>query len=199
MFVHPILLGRGLIAFFVFASFGAVWSGIALALAGSPWHLSETQIGLFGFAGLAGALGAGRAGRWADAGHTNRVTGIALVILLASWVAIGQLTSSLVWLVLGVVLLDFAVQAVHVSNQHILTTVYAHRTSTAIGAYMVFYSLGSAIGAAATTALYDAAGWTGSALLGAAVSAGALVTFALSLRRARRTARLDRRREAALS
>lgn len=187
MFLHPVFLSRGLIAFFLFASFGAVWSGMALALSGSPWHLSETQIGLFGFAGLAGALGAGRAGRWGDAGHANRVTGIALVILLASWVAIGQLTWSLVWLVLGVIVLDFAVQAVHVSNQHILTTVYAHRASTTIGAYMVFYSLGSALGAAATTALYDAAGWVGSALLGAAFSAGGLVTFALrELTRTRR-------------
>ena len=186
MFTHPVFLSRGLIAFFLFASFGALWSGMALPLAGSPWHLSETQIGLFGIAGLVGALGAARAGRWADAGYANRVTGIALIGLLASWFVIGQLTWSLVLLILGVILLDFAVQAVHVSNQHILTTVYADRISTTIGAYMVFYSLGSALGAATTTALYAAAGWPGSALLGAAFAVGGLVTWALSLRTAKR-------------
>ncbi|MFD0903202.1 MFS transporter [Actinomadura sediminis] len=174
LFVRPLFLGRGLVAFFLFASFGTLWSGMALPLAGPPWHLDEAQIGLFGLAGLAGALGAARSGRWGDAGHARRVTGIALVLLLASWVAIGQLTWSLPLLVLGVILLDFAVQAVHVSNQHALTAAYPGRTGSAIGGYMVFYSLGSAAGAAATTALFDAAGWIGPTVLGATFALCAL-------------------------
>ncbi|WP_233526236.1 MFS transporter [Actinomadura spongiicola] len=180
MFTRPVFLGRGLIAFFLFASFGALWSGMALPLAGAPWHLSQTQIGLFGVAGLAGALGAARSGRWGDGGHARRVTGLALALLAVSWAAIGQLTWSLPLLVLGVILLDFAVQAVHVSNQHTLAGAYPGRTSTAIGAYMVFYSLGSAAGAAATTALFDVAGWTGPTVLGAVLALCALATWALS-------------------
>ncbi|QWF84058.1 MFS transporter [Amycolatopsis sp. CA-230715] len=182
LFTRPVFLSRGLIAFFLFASFGTLWSGMALPLAGAPWHLSEAQIGLFGIAGLAGALGAARSGRWGDSGHAGRVTGVALVLLLGSWLAIGQLGWSLALLIVGVVALDFAVQAVHVSNQHILTTTYADRTSTTIGGYMVFYSLGSASGATATTALFDSAGWTGPAVLGAALSLCALATWALARR-----------------
>ncbi|RSN52159.1 MFS transporter [Actinomadura sp. WAC 06369] len=174
LFVQPPFLGRGLVAFFLFASFGTLWSGMALPLAGPPRYLDETQIGLFGLAGLAGALGAARAGRWADAGHARRVTGLALALLLASWAAIGQLPWSLPLLVAGVIVLDFAVQAVHVSNQHALTAAYPDRAGSVIGGYMVFYSLGSALGAAATAALYDAAGWTGSAVLGAAFALCAL-------------------------
>ncbi|UOZ03649.1 MFS transporter [Amycolatopsis sp. WQ 127309] len=184
LFTQPTFLSRGLIAFFLFASFGALWSGMALPLAGEPWHLSEARIGLFGVAGLAGALGAARSGRWGDAGHARRGTGVALVLLLGSWLAIGQLGWSLVLLVLGVVVLDFAVQVVHVGNQHVLTAAYADRTSSTIGGYMVFYSLGSALGAAATTALFDAVGWAGSTILGAAFACGALVTWALSGHRA---------------
>lgn len=180
LFAQPVFLSRGLIAFFLFASFGTLWSGMALPLSGEPWHLSEAQIGLFGIAGLAGALGAARSGRWGDAGRANRVTGIALAVLLASWLAIGQLPWSLPLLILGVILLDFAVQAVHVSNQHILTTAYPDRTSTTIGAYMVFYSLGSALGAAATTALFDATGWIGPTILGATLALCALATWAFS-------------------
>lgn len=178
LFVQPLFLGRGLVAFFLFASFGTLWSGMAPPLAGPPWHLDEAQIGLFGVAGLAGALGAARAGRWADAGHARRVTGVALALLLASWAAIGQLPWSLPLLALGVVLLDFAVQAVHVSNQHALTAAYPDRTGSVIGGYMVFYSLGSALGAAATTALFDAAGWTGPTVLGAAFALCALAVAA---------------------
>ncbi|MFC4015721.1 MFS transporter [Nonomuraea purpurea] len=180
LFAQPVFLGRGLIAFFLFASFGTLWSGMALPLAGAPWHLSAAQIGLFGVAGLAGALGAARSGRWGDAGHARRVTGIALALLLGSWAAIGQLPWSMSLLILGVILLDFAVQAVHVSNQHTLTTAYPDRTSTTIGAYMVFYSLGSALGAAATTALLDATGWLGPTVLGATLALCALATWAVT-------------------
>jgi predicted MFS family arabinose efflux permease len=180
LFAQPTFVGRGLIAFFLFASFGTLWSGMALPLAGEPWHLSEAQIGLFGIAGLAGALGAARSGRWGDAGHSGRVTGIGLALLLGAWLAIGSLGWSLLLLLLGVVVLDFAVQAVHVSNQHVLTTAHPDRTSSTIGGYMVFYSLGSASGAIATTALFDAAGWTGPAVLGAALALCALVTWALA-------------------
>jgi predicted MFS family arabinose efflux permease len=187
LFTQRVFLGRGLIAFFLFASFGTLWSGMALPLAGEPWHLSETQIGLFGIAGLAGALGAARAGRWGDAGHVGRVTGVALALLLCSWLATGQLGWSLLLLVVGVVVLDFAVQAVHVGNQHVLTAAYPGRTSSAVGGYMVFYSLGSAFGATATTALFDAAGWAGPTLLGAALSLCAIAAWALADRVALRS------------
>lgn len=185
LFTQPVFLGRGLIAFFLFASFGTLWSGMALPLADAPWHLGEAQIGLFGVAGLAGALGAARSGRWGDAGHARRVTGIALALLIASWAAIGQLPWSLLWLGLGVVLLDFAVQVVHVSNQHVLTAAYPERTSTAIGGYMVFYSLGSALGATATTALFESFGWGGSVVLGAGLAGCAVVVWGVAAARQR--------------
>jgi predicted MFS family arabinose efflux permease len=197
LFTQPTFLGRGLIAFFLFASFGTLWSGMALPLAGEPWHLSEAQIGLFGIAGLAGALGAARSGRWGDAGHPSRVTGIALALLLGSWLAIGSLGWSLLLLILGVIVLDFAVQAVHVSNQHILTTAYPDRTSSTIGGYMVFYSLGSAFGAIATTALFDTAGWMGPTILGAALALCALVTWVLADHVGITTGRTTARRGAA--
>ncbi|MGP3755381.1 MFS transporter [Streptomyces sp. IBSNAI001] len=180
MFRERLFVSRGLIAFFLFASFGTLWSGLALPLAAGPWHLSPAQIGLFGIAGLAGALGASRAGQAADAGRANAITGGALALLAASWLATGQASWSLWPVIVGVVVLDFAVQAVHVNNQHLLTAAYPHRTSSAIGGYMLFYSLGSAVGATGTTAVYSAAGWAGSSLLGAAFALCALLVWAVS-------------------
>ncbi|MDQ0746994.1 putative MFS family arabinose efflux permease [Streptomyces africanus] len=182
LFGQRVFLTRGLIAFFLFASFGTLWSGLSLPLANPPWQLSESRIGLFGIAGLAGALGAARAGRWADAGRAAPVTGLALALLILSWAAIGQLPWSLWLLIAGIVVLDFAVQAVHVSNQHQLTTAYPDRVSSVLGGYMVFYSLGSALGAAATTAVFTAYGWTGSSLLGAGCAACALAVRAADRR-----------------
>lgn len=134
LFGQRIFLTRGLIAFFLFAPFGTLWSGLSLPLADTPWELSESQIGLFGIAGLAGALGAGR---WADAGRAAPVTGGALTLLILSWAAIAQLPWSLWLLIVGIVVLDFAVQAVHVSNQHLLTAAHPDRVSSVIGSYMV--------------------------------------------------------------
>ncbi|MBD0711500.1 MULTISPECIES: MFS transporter [unclassified Streptomyces] len=179
LFGQRLFLTRGFIAFFLFASFGTLWSGLSLPLADAPWHLSESQIGMFGVAGLAGALGAARAGRWADAGRAIPMAGLALVLLIVSWTATAQLTWSLWLLVIGVIVLDFAVQVVHVSNQHMLTTAHPDRTSGVIGGYMVFYSLGSALGAAATTSVFTSHGWVGSSLLGAGFAACALIVWAV--------------------
>ncbi|MFI9560230.1 MFS transporter [Nonomuraea endophytica] len=183
LFRQRVFLTRGLITFFLFASFGTLWSGLSLPLADMPWQLSESQIGLLGVAGLAGALGAARAGRWADAGRAAPVTGLALTLLILSWAAIAQLPWSLWLLIAGIVVLDFAVQAVHVSNQQLLTAAHPDRTSSVVGGYMVFYSLGSALGAAATTAVFTAHGWIGSSLLGAAFAACALAVWAIDRRR----------------
>lgn len=178
LFGQRLFLTRGLIAFFLFASFGTLWSGLSLPLANAPWHLSESQIGLLGIAGLAGALGAARAGRWADAGRAIPVSGLALALLIASWAATAQLSRSLWLLVIGVLVLDFAVQVVHVSNQHLLTTAHPERTSGVIGGYMVFYSLGSALGAATTTSVFTSHGWAASSLLGAGFATCALIVWA---------------------
>ena len=193
LFRDPLFLSRGLIAFFLFASFGALWSGLALPLSAGPWQLTTAQIGAFGIAGLVGALGATRAGRWADAGRADLVTGIALALLAASWIASAQAPWSLVLVIVGVIVLDFAVQAAHVSNQSLLTAAYPHQTSSVIGGYMIFYSLGSALGATATTAIYSLSGWTGSAALGAVFALGGLLTWTLSRRTvARDGTRADR-------
>jgi predicted MFS family arabinose efflux permease len=182
LFRERLFVTRGLIAFFLFASFGTLWSGLALPLAAAPWRMNAAQIGLFGLAGLVGALGAARAGRWADAGFARAVTGSALALLVVSWAAIGQASWTLWPVVAGVVVLDFAVQAVHVSNQHLLTTAHPEATSSAIGGYMLFYSLGSALGATATTTAFAAAGWAGSSALGAAFALGAFAVWAIGLR-----------------
>ncbi|MCV7416475.1 MFS transporter [Mycolicibacterium litorale] len=185
LFGERLFMSRGLIAFFLFASFGALWTGLALPLEASPWHLSTAQIGLFGIAGLAGALGAGRAGRWADDGFANTVTGSALALLAVSWLATAQAPRSLWLLLVGVIVLDFAVQAVHVSNQHLLTAAHPDRTSSVIGSYMLFYAVGSALGAVSTTTAFAVAGWAGSSVIGAVFAISALAVWAAGRRVAR--------------
>lgn len=168
---------RALVCLFLFASFGVLWSGMALPLSAGPWHLSTARIGLFGLVGLAGALGAARAGRWADRGRGEAVTGWSLVALVVSWAFIGQAAHSLVWFAVGVVVLDFAVQAVHVTGQHRIVAADPASSGRIIGAYMVFYSLGSALGAVTAAWVYAAAGWGAVSGLGAAYGGAALAVW----------------------
>ncbi len=170
---------RALMASAVFASFGVLWSGISLPLSQGPWQLSATQIGMFGFAGLAGALGAVRAGRWADQGSAVSVTAGSLVLLIVSWWLIGHVGSSLWMLVIGIVVLDFAVQAVHVTSQSLIVAREPESAGRVIGSYMVYYSLGSALGAMSATWCYEFAGWRWTSVLGASYAAIALIIWAL--------------------
>lgn len=170
---------RALVAAALFASFGVLWSGISLPLSQGPWQLSATQIGMFGFAGLAGAMGAIRAGRWADQGIAAPVTAGSLALLIVSWGFIGYADSSLWMLVIGVILLDFAVQAVHVTSQSLIVAGMPESAGRVIGSYMVYYSIGSAWGAISATWLYERAGWGWTSALGAIYAAVALAIWAL--------------------
>jgi predicted MFS family arabinose efflux permease len=178
---EPVLRIRGLLALLIFAAFSVLWTSMVLPLSAPPLALSHTLIGMFGLAGVAGALAARRAGRWADQGLGQRVTGISLAILTLSWLPIAFAQASLIALVCGVILLDFAVQAVHVTNQSLVFAARPDAQSRMVAAYMCFYSVGSAVGAAAATQVYALWGWIAVSLLGASISAMALAVWFLTL------------------
>lgn len=168
---EPQLRRRGILALLIFAAFSMLWSSMVLPL--TALSLSHTQTGMFGLAGIAGALAASRAGAWADLGLGQRATGLALALLTFSWLPIAALHTSLLLLIFGVILLDFAVQTVHVINQSLIVAARPEAASRLVGAYMCFYSLGSALGAIAATQLYTHWGWQAVCYAGAAVSASA--------------------------
>ncbi len=181
---EPLPRSRAILALLTFASFSTLWTSLVLPLSAPPLSLTHTEIGLFGFAGLAGALAATGAGRLADRGFGQLTTGTALALLTLSWIPISFLPHSLALLAAGVVLLDLAVQAVHVTNQSLILAAYPDAQSRLVGGYMVFYSIGSAVGAIASTSIYAVFGWIGVSVLGAAFSASGFAVWALTRRAA---------------
>jgi predicted MFS family arabinose efflux permease len=170
-----VLQMRGVIALLMFAAFNVFWSTLALMLSAPPYRYSHTQIGAFGLVGLTGALAAARAGRWADRGRAQRASGLALGLMLLCWLPLAWAPTSLAALMAGILALDLGVQALHVTNQSLILQGDAHAHSRLIGAYMMFYALGSGGGALAATAVYAQAGWHGACLLGAGLSLAALL------------------------
>ncbi|PHC98690.1 MFS transporter [Bacillus toyonensis] len=173
---------RSVLAMLIFADFSILSTSLVLPLSTPPIALSHSAIGAFGLVGVAGALAAARAGKLADQGYGQRTTGIALALLLISWLFISYMEQSLIALVIGIVLLDLAVQAIHVTNQTVILPLYTEARSRLTAGYMVFYSIGSAGGSIASTQIYAHFGWGGVSLLGASVSAFALLFWAMTRR-----------------
>lgn len=181
---EKVLQVRGMLALLMFAAFNIFWSALVLPLSAPPYGFSHTAIGAFGLVGVVGALAAARAGQWADQGHAQRTSAAALAILLLAWWPLSLMHWSLWALVIGIVLLDLGGQALHVTNQSLIFRSRPEAHSRLVGLYMLFYAIGSGLGAIGTTVIYAHAGWQGVCLLGAAVSLLALLFWWVTRRMA---------------
>jgi predicted MFS family arabinose efflux permease len=178
---QPVLRTRSILAMFMFAVFSAFWTALVLPLSGPPHHLSHSMIGSFGLIGVVGILGASRAGALSDQGKGQWTTGIALMLLLLSWLPIAFTQQSLWALVAGVLLLDLAAQALHVTNQGMIFGIGSQSHSRVVGVYMIFYAIGSGAGSIASTTVYANYGWTGVCWLGGAISIMAIAWWRITL------------------
>lgn len=178
-----VLRVRGTIAMLMFAAFSAFWTALVLPLSAPPHSLTHTAVGAFGLVGAVGVLMAAGAGRLADRRLGERTTAAGLALLCLSWAPIALLEHSLWLLALGVLVLDVALQALHVTNQAMIFGISAQAHSRLVGGYMMFYAAGSGLGSIASTAVYAQAGWPGVCALGAAISLAALAFWALTLPR----------------
>jgi predicted MFS family arabinose efflux permease len=176
-----VLRVRGILAFLMFAAFNIFWSALVLPLSEAPYRLSRTTIGAFGLVGAMGALAASRAGRWADKGLEEQVTGWALWLLIAAWLPLAFMQTSFWWLALGIVMLDMGGQAIHVTNQSLIFRRRPDAHGRMVGAYMLFYAVGSGIGAILTTMAFARFQWVGVCVLGAVVSLLAFVVWRATL------------------
>ncbi|RLM09599.1 transporter [Gibbsiella quercinecans] len=162
----PLLRTRALLGALSFANFSVLWTSIAFLLAAPPFNYSEGAIGLFGLAGAAGALAASRAGHLADKGKARLTTSVGLALLLLSWLPIALAKQSLWALIVGIVILDLAVQAVHVTNQSVIYRIMPEARNRLTAGYMTSYFIGGALGSLLSASAYQHAGWYGVSAVG---------------------------------
>jgi predicted MFS family arabinose efflux permease len=183
---EPILRLRALYGALGFAAFSVLWTSIAFLLSAAPYHYSTGTIGLFGLIGAAGAIAANLAGRFADAGRQHIATGASALLLAAAWLPIAFAPHSIAALIVGVVVLDLAVQGLHISNQSEIYKLHPEARARLNSAYMTVYFLGGTLGSAASTVVYNHVGWAGVSWLGAVFGLAATALWLLSFRGARR-------------
>lgn len=167
---NPVLRMRALIGCLSFANFSILWTSMAFLLAAAPYNFSEGEIGLLGLVGAAGALAARQAGALADKGKAKLTTSFGLLIMLFSWIATAAGAHSLIALIAGILLLDLAVQGVHITNQSVIYRHMPEARNRLTAGYMTSYFIGGAVGSLASASAYHFAGWHGVCATGAVMT-----------------------------
>jgi predicted MFS family arabinose efflux permease len=173
---EPVLRRRGLYGALGFASFSTLWTSVAFLL-DDAYGYGEATVGLFGLLGVAGAAAAQFAGRVADAGWARVSTLGFFVALALSWVVLAGGEHSLAALIVGIVVLDLAVQGAHISNQSEVYRLRPEARSRLTTAYMCVNFTGGVVGSASSAAVYDAGGWSAVCAVGLGFSAVALALW----------------------
>jgi predicted MFS family arabinose efflux permease len=161
---------RAVLGAVAFAAFSLFWSTVAFVLSGDHYHYSPSTIGLFGLLGAAGALAANQFGRVPGPARlfptalTVGLIGLSFVILIPA-------SHSVVWMLIGIVVLDVGAQGLNVLNQRLIYDVEPSEHSRANSGYMTCYFIGGAVGSAVGSVAWTMAGWTGVCIAGVVIAA----------------------------
>ncbi|WP_234430586.1 MFS transporter [Streptomyces sp. NRRL F-4489] len=180
---EPVLRRRALLGALTFAGFSVLWTALAFLLSGPAYGWQESAIGLLGLVGAAGSLAATAGGRLADRGLAHHVTGAGALLLLASWGLLAAGGTGGAWslaaLLTGIIILDLAAHAIHVSNQNLVYAIRPDARNRLNSAYMTSYFTGGAAGSALTSAVWGLGRWGAVCALGAALAAAVTAVWAV--------------------
>jgi len=180
---QPLLREAAAINALAFATFGLFWTTMVLHLSGAPFHYNSDLIGLFGLAAAAGALAAPLVGGSADKRNPRIAIGYGLCLLLLSFVLLYVWADTVIGMIAGIVLLDLAMQGIHVSNQsrvYALIPAARNRLNTV---YMTVSFIGTSLGSAVGLFAWEKGAWAGVCLTGALLTLAAFGIYGLTYKR----------------
>ena len=183
---QPLLREAAAINALGFATFGMFWTTMVLHLSGAPFHFQSHQIGLFGLAAAAGALAAPLVGGSADKRNPRIAIGVGLSLLLFSFILLYVFAGWVTGMIAGIVLLDLAMQGIHVSNQsrvYALIPAARNRLNTV---YMTVSFTGTSLGSSLGVVACDGARWTGGCVAAMVLTLLALAVYGLTSRKGSR-------------
>lgn len=181
---HSLLRRAVATQFLIFAAFIGFWANLALVLLEPSYGLGAAAAGLFALVGVCGALAAPAAGRYAEhRGHASVIT-ICAGLVVVAFTIFGSFSGSIAALIVGILVLDVAVQASQVANQTMVYALDVEARSRLNTVFMGSMLVGGAFGAGAAGLAYARVGWTGVCVFG---GVAATMAFVLSMQRNRST------------
>jgi predicted MFS family arabinose efflux permease len=182
---QPLLREAAAINALGFATFGMFWTTMVLHLSGSPFLYNSDRIGLFGLAAAAGALAAPLVGGSADKRNPRIAIGYGLGLLMLSFVLLYIWADYVTGMIAGIVLLDLAMQGIHISNQSRVYALIPGARNRLNTVYMTVSFMGTSFGSAIGLVVWKRAGWPGVCITGILLTVAAFAIFALTYKRER--------------
>ena len=180
---QPLLREAAAINALAFATFGLFWTTMVLHLSGPPFHYNSDLIGLFGLAAAAGALAAPLVGGSADKRNPRIPIGYGLGLLLLSFVLLYVWADTVIGMIAGIVLLDLAMQGIHVSNQSRVYAMIPAARNRLNTVYMTVSFIGTSLGSAVGLFAWERGNWAGVCLTGALLTLAAFGIYGLTYKR----------------
>ncbi|MEQ1772277.1 MAG: MFS transporter [Burkholderiales bacterium] len=146
------------IQFLLGICYGGFWAVVAPMLA-LLHHVGPTEAGFMGIPGAAGILVARPAGRWMDRSGAVPVVTTGVCVMIAAWLAFGFAATSIVFVVVGAILLDCGLRAAMVANQTLVNAAAPESRARANTIFGMHVWCGNAVGAFLTSTAFALYGW----------------------------------------
>lgn len=180
---QPVLREAASINALGFASFGLFWTTMVLHLSGPPFHYPSSLIGMFGLAAAAGALAAPLVGGSADKGNPRVAIGYGLGLLFLSFLLFYIMKDMVSGMIIGIVLLDLAMQCIHISNQSRVYALLPEAKNRLNTIYMTISFTGTSLGSALGLKVWDLGGWKAVCVAGMVLTTAAFTIYATTYKR----------------
>jgi predicted MFS family arabinose efflux permease len=158
---HKSLQTYTLAGAFWFASFNVLWATLAIYVSDAPFNYNAQQAGLFGVIALAGVIGAKSSGKWVNTLGSKKLVLMVLTLAAIGFAITGVFAGNLIALIIGIILIDFAIFSAQVANQVRVFSIDPSAQSRINGIYMLGYYLGGALGSMAGVKAFAMYQWPG--------------------------------------
>ena len=157
---------RGALAF---AGLSAFWTTLVFLME-DTFGYGSTITGAFGVFGIAGALGATVVGKLNDKVSKNKIIVYSTLLLIVSWWIFLVSGESIVGLIIGIILVDLGLQALHITNHNIIFSKNPEARNRVNTIYMVGFFMGGALGTTLGALAWKQYKWAGVSWLGVILS-----------------------------
>jgi predicted MFS family arabinose efflux permease len=162
---------RGALAF---AGLSAFWTTLVFLMEDSFGYGSGVT-GAFGLFGIVGAMAATVVGKMNDKVSKNKIILFSAILLVLSWGIFLFSANSIAGLIIGIILVDLGLQALHITNQNIIFSKNPEARNRVNTIYMVGFFIGGALGTSLGAIAWENFGWIGVSVLGIILSLAILI------------------------